>query len=228
MKNIDFKRFVLVLRREWQAAWKMLAVYAVLSILLLIVSEMNILLDITLRENTFYVVTVGGALVLASRVLANIWGRRRCISTLTLPASVAETFVARYLLWLVLPLLFAVNMLIIREFVELHDFNQQIAGAYSFMWADFWRGWGFTILLTIAGMHAAMLGGAFFNRLVLVKTAATFGVAFLVLMLIVTTTSDTLHTSSIFWPLLTVAMVIAGIAVSFRRFTHRTVSQCRR
>lgn len=223
MKNIDFKRFVLVLRRELQAAWKMLAAYAVLSILLLIVSEMNILLDITLRENTFYVVTVGGAFVLALRVLANIWGRRRCISALTLPASAAEIFVARYLLWLVLPLLFAVNMLIIRELIELYDFNQHIADAYSFMWADFWQGWGFTILLMVAGMHAALLGGAFFSRLVLVKTAATFGVAFLVLMLIVTTTSDTLHTSSIFWPLLTVTMVVAGIAVSFRRFTHRTV-----
>ena len=28
MKNIDFKQFVLVLRRELQAAWKMLAAYA--------------------------------------------------------------------------------------------------------------------------------------------------------------------------------------------------------
>ena len=157
MKQFEFKRFALVLWRELSTAWKTLAVYAILSILLLIFSEMNARLTITLRENSFYTVTVAGAIVLASRVLSNIWKRRSCIATFSLPAASVETFAARYLLWLVLPLWFAINMLVFREWFELYNWNQESDIYYPFKLTDFWYGWGPTIQFVIIAAHLAML-----------------------------------------------------------------------
>ena len=239
MKQFEFKRFALVLWRELATAWKMLAVYAILSILLLIFSEMNARLTITLRENSFYTITVAGAIVLASRVLSNIWKRRSCIATFSLPAASVETFAARYLLWLVLPLWFAINMLVFREWFELYNWNQESDIYYPFKLTDFWYGWGPTIQSVIIAAHLAMLGGAFFNRLVLVKTAAAvvgmlvvFSICFNIYTKhIIDTTGDVSAVSitlkSILWLLVVVSM-IAGVALSYRRFSRRTVDGYKR
>ena len=239
MKQFEFKRFALVLWRELATAWKTLAVYAALSILLLIYSEINAHINITLRENTFYTITVAGAIVMASRVLSNIWKRRSCIATFSLPAASVETFAARYLLWLVLPLWFAINMLVFREWLELSSWNSESDIYYPFKLTDFWYGWGPTIQFIIIAAHLAMLGGAFFNRLVLVKTAAVAAGAVVVFSMcysiylkhILDTTGDVsapaITLKSILWLLVVVSM-IAGVALSYRRFSRRTVDGYRR
>lgn len=228
MKQFEFKRFALVLWRELATAWKMLAAYAILSILLLIFSEMSLQLDITARENTFYTITIVGAVVLASRVLSNIWSRRRCIATFSLPAAAVETFVARYLLWLAIPLWFAFNMILFREWIELYSWNQASAYYYSFKFDDLWYSWGFTCLLITIVAHLIMLGGAFFNRLVLLKTVIVGIALFIIVASIITKFQIGIaEVTRVLWVLLPIT-VIGGLALSFIRFNRRTVDVYKR
>jgi len=219
MKNFDLKRFTFVLRRELTFSWKMIAVYATISILLFVFSELKIkYIDIDFRGILFYFISIGGVFVLASRVLANIWSRRRCISTFTLPASIAEIFIARYFLGVIIPMLFAFSMLIFKQMVDL-------AGEPSFFgWNEFWHSWGITIKLTIIGAHIAMLGGAFFNKLVFVKTAVCVFVAFLSFLYVLNKFELKLNVLEYNLDMMIIAVVV-GIIVSYLRFSHRTVSQ---
>ncbi|MBQ4231507.1 MAG: hypothetical protein II671_08145 [Salinivirgaceae bacterium] len=225
MKQFDFKRFAMVLWRELSGAWKILAAYAVICLLLLIYSNTSSrIFGSTLRENMFYTVTVAGAIVLASRLLSNIWTRRRCISTLSLPAAAAETFAARYLLWLVIPVWFAVSMLMVNEWLDLISLKE----LYNYRpIVDFWRAWGPTCLFVVVCTHAAMLGGAFFNRLSLVKTAAIFIVLFVAVVSVMTKYPHQVVLMPVLWTA-TVIMVVGGTALAFRRFNRRTVNQCRK
>ncbi len=225
MKQFDFKRFAMVLWRELSGAWKILAAYAVICLLLLIYSNTSSrIFGSTLRENMFYTVTVAGAIVLASRLLSNIWTRRRCISTLSLPAAAAETFAARYLLWLVIPVWFAVSMLMVNEWLDLISLKE----LYNYRpIADFWRAWGPTCLFVVVCTHAAMLGGAFFNRLSLLKTAAIFIVLFVAVVSVMTKYPPQVVLMPVLWTA-TVIMVVGGTALAFRRFNRRTVNQCRK
>jgi len=225
MKQFDFKRFAMVLWRELSGAWKILAAYAVICLLLLIYSNTSSrIFGSTLRENMFYTVTVAGAIVLASRLLSNIWTRRRCISTLSLPAAAAETFAARYLLWLVIPVWFAVSMLMVNEWLDLISLKE----LYNYRpIADFWRAWGPTCLFVVVCTHAAMLGGAFFNRLTLVKTAAIFIGLMAVVVPVLTKYPPQVVLMPVLWTA-TVIMVVGGTALAFRRFNRRTVNQCRK
>lgn len=228
MKQFDFKRFAMVLWRELSGAWKILAAYAVICLLLLIYSNTSSrIFGSTLRENMFYTVTVAGAIVLASRLLSNIWTRRRCISTLSLPAAAAETFAARYLLWLVIPVWFAVSMLLVNEWLELGSWNYESDIYYHFKLTDFWRAWGPTCLFVVVCTHAAMLGGAFFNRLTLVKTAAIFIGLMAVVVSVMTKYPPQVVLMPVLWTA-TVIMVVGGTALAFRRFNRRTVNQCRK
>lgn len=215
----------MVLWRELSGAWKILAAYAVICLLLLIYSNTSSrIFGSTLRENMFYTVTVAGAIVLASRLLSNIWTRRRCISTLSLPAAAAETFAARYLLWLVIPVWFAVSMLMVNEWLDLISLKE----LYNYRpIADFWRAWGPTCLFVVVCTHAAMLGGAFFNRLSLLKTAAIFIVLFVAVVSVMTKYSPQVVLMPVLWTA-TVIMVVGGTALAFRRFNRRTVNQCRK
>lgn len=215
----------MVLWRELSGAWKILAAYAVICLLLLIYSNTSSrIFGSTLRENMFYTVTVAGAIVLASRLLSNIWTRRRCISTLSLPAAAAETFAARYLLWLVIPVWFAVSMLMVNEWLDLISMKE----LYNYRpIADFWRAWGPTCLFVVVCTHAAMLGGAFFNRLSLLKTAAIFIVLFVAVVSVMTKYSPQVVLMPVLWTA-TVIMVVGGTALAFRRFNRRTVNQCRK
>jgi|GEM_PF-3480679 len=225
MKQFDFKRFAMVLWRELSGEWKILAAYAVICLLLLIYSNTSSrIFGSTLRENMFYTVTVAGAIVLASRLLSNIWTRRRCISALSLPAAAAETFAARYLLWLVIPVWFAVSMLMVNEWLDLISLKEY----YNYRpIADFWRAWGPTCLFVVVCTHAAMLGGAFFNRLSLVKTAAIFIVLFVAVVSVMTKYPHQVVLMPVLWTA-TVIMVVGGTALAFRRFNRRTVNQCRK
>lgn len=215
----------MVLWRELSGAWKILAAYAVICLLLLIYSNTSSrIFGSTLRENMFYTVTVAGAIVLASRLLSNIWTRRRCISTLSLPAAAAETFAARYLLWLVIPVWFAVSMLMVNEWLDLISLKE----LYNYRpIADFWRAWGPTCLFVVVCTHVAMLGGAFFNRLSLVKTAAIFIVLFVAVVSVMTKYPPQVVLMPVLWTA-TVIMVVGGTALAFRRFNRRTVNQCRK
>lgn len=215
----------MVLWRELSGAWKILAAYAVICLLLLIYSNTSSrIFGSTLRENMFYTVTVAGAIVLASRLLSNIWTRRRCISTLSLPAAAAETFAARYLLWLVIPVWFAVSMLMVNEWLDLISLKE----LYNYRpIADFWRAWGPTCLFVVVCTHAAMLGGAFFNRLTLVKTAAIFIGLMAVVVPVLTKYPPQVVLMPVLWTA-TVIMVVGGTALAFRRFNRRTVNQCRK
>lgn len=215
----------MVLWRELSGAWKILAAYAVICLLLLIYSNTSSrIFGSTLRENMFYTVTVAGAIVLASRLLSNIWTRRRCISSLSLPAAAAETFAARYLLWLVIPVWFAVSMLMVNEWLDLISLKE----LYNYRpIADFWRAWGPTCLFVVVCTHAAMLGGAFFNRLTLVKTAAIFIGLMAVVVPVMTKYPPQVVLMPVLWTA-TVIMVVGGTALAFRRFNRRTVNQCRK
>ena len=215
----------MVLWRELSGAWKILAAYAVICLLLLIYSNTSSrIFGSTLRENMFYTVTVAGAIVLASRLLSNIWTRRRCISTLSLPAAAAETFAARYLLWLVIPVWFAVSMLMVNEWLDLISLKE----LYNYRpIADFWRAWGPTCLFVVVCTHAAMLGGAFFNRLSLLKTAAIFIGLMAVVVPVLTKYPNQGTLTAVLWTA-TVIMVVGGTALAFRRFNRRTVNQCRK
>ena len=227
MKQFDFKRFAMVLWRELSGAWKILAAYAVICLLLLIYSNTSSrIFGSTLRENMFYTVTVAGAIVLASRLLSNIWTRRRCISTLSLPAAAAETFAARYLLWVFIPVWFAVSMLAVNEWFDLIYIKEHLGIEYHLL-ADFWRAWGMTCLFVVVCTHAAMLGGAFFNRLTLVKTAAIFIGLMAVVVPVLTKYPPQVVLMPVLWTA-TVIMVVGGTALAFRRFNRRTVNQCRK
>lgn len=237
MKQFEFKRFALVLWRELATSWKMLAAYAILSILSMVLSVLDVNLPVA-RENMFYTVTVAGAVMLASRVLSNIWNRRRCISTFSLPAAAIETFVARYLLWLFIPLWFALNMILFREWYHDTSFVQMYGAIsdYRFTLSDFWRSWDSTYVFTVIMTHFAMLGGAFFNRLPLLKTAIV-GFALVIIFSILANLYQkfsnapgdvvAFNISNLLWVLLTIT-VIGGLALSFNRFRCRTVDGYKR
>ena len=143
MKEVfDLKRFALVLKREAAIWWKplLLAYVIVASLLYIDIKDWRSVGFFS--EQAFYSTMAVSALILASRVLANIWTRRRCIATFTLPSLPAETFVARYLLWLLIPLLLSSVALLIHEIINEGDY---------FTLAIHWKSWRSTYGLMVIG-----------------------------------------------------------------------------
>ena len=218
MKEIfDFKRFALVLKREVATWWKPLLVAYVLVAMLMYIDIKHLTSIGYICEPAFYASVAVSVLVLASQVLANIWTRRRSIATLTLPASATETFAARYLLWLLIPFLLSSAALLIHEIINEGDY---------FTYGIHFKSWGSTYGLMAIGAHLLMLGGAFFNRKSLLKTAA-IGIAGFVLVALVMEKAGHMskHDTNFVALLIAIVMVIAGIAVSYLRFSRRTINQ---
>ena len=221
MKEVfDLKRFTLVLRREAAIWWKfLLLTYDIVAMLMYI--DIKHWRSVSFcSEQLFYSSMAVSALVLASRVLSNIWTRRRCIATFTLPSLTAETFVVRYLLWLLIPLLLSSAALLIHETINEGDY---------FTIGIHWKSWASTYGLMVIGTHLLMLGGAFFNRKSLLKTTGIGIVGFILFVTIMekcglTNKQDT-DLTVLF---ISIVMVIAGIAVSYFRFKRRTVEGYKR
>ncbi len=216
MKEIfDLKRFALVLKREVAIWWKPLLVAYVLVAMLMYIDIKHLRSVSSFSEIAFYSSVVVSVLVLASQVLANIWTRRRSIATLTLPASSTEKFAARYLLWLLIPFLLSSAALLIHEIINDGDY---------FTYGIHFKSWGSTYGLMAIGAHLLMLGGAFFNRKSLLKTAA-IGIAGFVLVALVMEKAGLMskHDTNLVALLIAIVMVIVGVVVSYRRFSRRTV-----
>lgn len=221
MKEVfDLKRFALVLKRESAGWWKLLLLaYAIVTMLMYI--DIKHWRSVSFfSEQIFYSAMAVSALILASRVLANIWTRRRCIATFTLPSLPAETFVARYLLWLLIPLLLSSAALLIHEIINEGDY---------FTLAIHWKSWASTYGLMVIGAHLLMLGGAFFNRNSLLKTVCIGIVAFILFVTMMEKFGLT-NKQDTDWVVLLIStvMVVAGIAISYCRFSRRTVGGYKR
>ena len=216
MKEVfDLKRFALVLKREAAIWWKPLLLAYVIVASLLYIDIKHWRSVSFFSEQAFYSAMAASVIILASHVLFNIWTRRRCIATFSLPSLPAETFVARYLLWLLIPLLLSSVALLIHEIINEGDY---------FTLAIHWKSWRSTYGLMVIGAHLLMLGGAFFNRKSLLKTTG-IGILGFVLFATIMEKLHLMNKQDTDYAvlLITIVMVIVGVVVSYRRFSRRTV-----
>lgn len=99
----NIKRFWLVLRHEFASAWIELAIFAAALLLGYAMPYVNEKYEFI--PLIFAVAFLIYAWALASRVFANMKSGTQCISYLTMPASNAEKFYARLLIYWLLPTL---------------------------------------------------------------------------------------------------------------------------
>lgn len=151
----NIKRFWLVLRHEFAEAWPELAIFAAVY---LVVAFVPIVLfkgdagqeQVILGPAAYGVVCIGIILyywILASRVFANIQRPERKIGYLTLPASNAEKFYSRLLLYWILPLAFG--------FIPYPHTGTAITDAWIFF---------FIALLLVVQSSLAVLFGTIFRK----------------------------------------------------------------
>lgn len=151
----NIKRFWLVLRHEFAEAWPELAIFAAVYLVVAFVPVVLFKGDagqeqVIFSTAAYGVVCIGIILyywILASRVFANIQRPERKIGYLTLPASNAEKFYSRLLLYWILPLAFG--------FIPYPHTGTAITDAWIFF---------FIALLLVVQSSLAVLFGTIFRK----------------------------------------------------------------
>lgn len=151
----NIKRFWLVLRHEFAEAWPELAIFAAVFMVIMCwpvvffkgdAGQTQVILGVA----GYGVICIGVVLyywILASRVFANIQRPERKIGYLTLPASNAEKFYSRLLLYWILPLAFG--------FIPYPHTGTEITNAWMYF---------FIVLLLVVQSSLAVLFGTIFRK----------------------------------------------------------------
>ncbi len=229
-KNFEIKSFVNVLRHEWGDSWGLLAVFAFLCILQVLVYELvvnlhfeddyDMIIALNFFDGVLNIVIVGGLLFLPSRMSSNMYDKRKCINFLSLPATDCEKYVSREVLYVIAPLAIAFVSTLSRDLIFAGD---------KFCLSDYWVANSLAYSGAVCCVSLFKLGSVFFKKFQFAKT-------FVIIACIVALLSI-FNERIYYWALecslayslivvgLTVAVVIACTLASYKLYEKVSVSK---